>query len=190
MTTDSLPLFPLALVAYPGETIALHIFEERYKDLVRDCLERDSPFGIVLYDDGRLDIEVVATERFRITSVTDDGSYLRCGAENIPVTDVAADAHQVQRLITQHMKLLELAGRTVRPGFYDQEGSVSYLIARNAGLELPQKQMILETDTEADRVRILIEHMARFIPHVEQVEEIRKKVQSNGHFQDFPPESS
>ena len=106
------------------------------------------------------------------------------------MTDVAADAHQVQRLITQHMKLLELAGRTVRPGFYDQEGSVSYLIARNAGLELPQKQMILETDTEADRVRILIEHMARFIPHVEQVEEIRKKVQSNGHFQDFPPESS
>ncbi len=37
--SDALPLFPLGLVLYPGEAVPLHIFEERYRDLVRYCLE-------------------------------------------------------------------------------------------------------------------------------------------------------
>ncbi len=47
-----LPLFPLNLVLFPGQDLPLHIFEERYKDMIGECLEQDSPFGVVLIKEG------------------------------------------------------------------------------------------------------------------------------------------
>src|SRR5690349_3409644 len=92
-----LPLFPLNTVLCPGIALPLHIFEERYRALVRHCLESSSPFGVVLirqgrevgtgaisftgigtiaeirdagaYDDGRYDLLVVGTKRFEIRRV-------------------------------------------------------------------------------------------------------------------------
>ncbi|MCY3557336.1 MAG: LON peptidase substrate-binding domain-containing protein [Chloroflexi bacterium] len=48
-----LPLFPLQIVVFPGETVPLHIFEPRYRQLVKDTLETNEPFGIVLTRRGR-----------------------------------------------------------------------------------------------------------------------------------------
>lgn len=48
-----LPLFPLNVVLFPGMPLPLHIFEERYKTMIRDCLERQGPFGVVLIQEGR-----------------------------------------------------------------------------------------------------------------------------------------
>ena len=62
------------------------------------------------------------------------------------------------------------------------------MIARNAGLDLNQKQSLLELLSENDRIKFLVEHMEKFIPEIEEIETVRQKVQSNGHFQDFPPE--
>ena len=92
-----LPLFPLNTVLCPGIALPLHVFEERYRSLVRHCLETTSPFGVVLikqgrevgagaisftgigtiaeirdagsYDDGRYDLLVVGTRRFEIQRV-------------------------------------------------------------------------------------------------------------------------
>jgi Lon protease-like protein len=51
------PLFPLALVALPGELVPLHIFEERYKTMMGECLDAGTEFGIVwMADDGLKDI--------------------------------------------------------------------------------------------------------------------------------------
>lgn len=47
-----LPLFPLNLVLFPGMRLPLHIFEERYKAMIGDCIERDAPFGVVLIKEG------------------------------------------------------------------------------------------------------------------------------------------
>ena len=47
-----LPLFPLNLVLFPGMDLPLHIFEERYRDMIGECLENDAPFGVVLIKDG------------------------------------------------------------------------------------------------------------------------------------------
>ena len=47
-----LPLFPLNLVLFPGMQLPLHIFEERYKAMIGDCLERDAPFGVALIKEG------------------------------------------------------------------------------------------------------------------------------------------
>ncbi len=47
-----LPLFPLNLVLFPGMDLPLHIFEERYKDMIGECMEQDAPFGVVLIKEG------------------------------------------------------------------------------------------------------------------------------------------
>jgi hypothetical protein len=100
-----LPLFPLNTVLCPGIALPLHVFEDRYRALVRHCLETTSPFGIVLIregrgvgagaiafsgigtiaeirdasrrDDGRFDLLVVGTRRFGVRSVLEGrGPYL------------------------------------------------------------------------------------------------------------------
>jgi ATP-dependent Lon protease len=209
-TIDSLPLFPLGLVLYPDETLPLHIFEERYKDLTQYCLEHDVPFGILLsredgglaevgttariqrvvneYADGRLDIVVEGEERFRLEGFHDRKSYYTGDVTLLEEEGGAVNLKLKERAITQHMKLLELAGRTVRPELYRDVERLSFVLAQNAGLDNDQKQTVLETSTEEARIRYLIDHFESLIPRVEQKEDIRRRIRSNGHFKDFPPE--
>jgi ATP-dependent Lon protease len=120
-----LPLFPLHTVLCPGIALPLHIFEDRYRALVRDCVEGASPFGIVLirdgrevgggsisfsaigtlaeirearrYPDGRYDLLVVGTKRFAITDVaTDREPYLV--AEATVIDDEVGDEEAARRL--------------------------------------------------------------------------------------------
>jgi Lon protease-like protein len=72
LATD-FPLFPLGLVALPGELVPLHIFEERYKTMMNECLTAEREFGIVwLSDDGLRDIGC-ACEIDRVLELMDDG---------------------------------------------------------------------------------------------------------------------
>ena len=208
-TIDSLPLFPLSLVLYPNERLPLHIFEERYKDLTRYCLEHDVPFGIVRavdstlsdvgttaridrvvsqYDDGRMDIVVDGEERFRLEEVYDRKSYYTADVAMVTDTDDSVDFDLREKVITQHMKLLELAGRTVRPDLYEDENRLSFVLAQNAALDADQKQDLLELTSENERIQYLIQHFESLIPKVEQQEDVQRRIRSNGHFKDFPPE--
>jgi len=205
----NLPVFPLQLVLFPEERLPLHIFEERYKALVQYCLDNDSAFGIMLvedddvasvgctaeihrvikrYDDGRLDIEVKGAERFEVQAIHQDHVYLSADVELLPDGDPTVDPGLRERVITQHMRLLELAGRTVRPSLYEDPEHLSYVIASNAGLSVTQQQALLIMDQENDRLAFLADHLEEMIPRVEQVEAVQKKIRSNGHFKDFPPE--
>ena len=206
---DSLPLFPLNLVLYPGERLPLHVFEERYKDLTQYCLDHDVPFGILRaeddavaevgttariqevvtrYEDGRLDIAVEGEERFRLREMHDEKSYYTGDVVLLedPVPDL--DLELKERVITQHMKLLELAGRTVRPDLYEDVPYLSFVLARNAALDGDQKQALLERDSETERIEYLIDHFESLIPRVEQKEDAHRRIRSNGQFKDFPPE--
>lgn len=101
---EELPLFPLSTtVLFPFAQVQLHVFEDRYREMVRECLEFEKPFGIVLirsgpevgghadpylvgttvrilkvmqYDDGRMDIQVKGERRFRIRKLDDSRDYL------------------------------------------------------------------------------------------------------------------
>jgi ATP-dependent Lon protease len=207
MDRNLLPLFPQELVLYPDERLPLHIFEDRYKVLIRECIEGDRPFGVVLvrndelaevgctasvvrvlreYDDGRMDIVVAGGRRFRLDHVVDDGPYLQGAVSLFPERRGAADPMMRERAITQHMKLLELGGRMPSPVIYQNRPRLSFLIANNAGLSLEQQQKVLEMPDEGRRIDYLVAHMEAFIPRVEEAEEVRRKVRSNGHFPDFP----
>lgn len=203
-----LPLFPLNLVLYPGQRLPLHIFEPRYQEMVRDCLEHDNPFGVILYeeekmadmgctavikevveeyDDGRMDILVEGDERFRVSDIRQEKAYITVDAETVEDSEGETEQGLVQRAITQHMRLLELVGRAVRPNQYHDAVNVSYQIGPNAGLTLPQKQELLELRREDDRILYLVRHFEDLIPKVERSEDLRRKIQSNGHFEDLPP---
>ncbi|MES3629880.1 MAG: LON peptidase substrate-binding domain-containing protein [Longimonas sp.] len=209
-TIDDLPLFPLGLVLYPNEQVPLHIFEERYKDLMAFCTTHDVPFGIVLahegnlasvgctayikrilkrYENGSADLIAEGDERFQIEEVYDDrASYYTADVTLLEDTSTAIDEATRERMITQHMKLLELAGRTVRPDLYQTDRRLSFVLAQNAGLSLEQKQEVLQLSNEIERVNYLVEHFERLIPQVEEQEDVQRRVKSNGHFKDFPPE--
>jgi len=88
MITHQLPLFPLGTTLFPGATLNLHIFEERYKLMIGRCLERGAPFGVVLLraghevSEGRVGAQPTqpyAVGTFALISANiklDDGRYL------------------------------------------------------------------------------------------------------------------
>ncbi len=202
MSDPRLPLFPLSLVLLPGEPVPLHIFEPRYKDMVRVCLDEDRPFGIVhatatgvaevgctarirrvvqRYDDGRLDIVVVGEERFRVVDVCRDHAYL-C-AETEPVDDADPSVSQAarERVIARHMKLLEYAGEPVQPGLYDADVPVSFVVGRRAGLELDGRQRLLDLRSEAERLAFLADHLGEMLRRVRRARDVQERARGDGH---------
>ncbi len=94
-----MPLFPLQVVLLPGNELPLHIFEDRYKEMIADVIRERIEFGVVLaaekgiahigctatiekvlreYPDGRMDILTVGRRRFEVQGLNDDRNYLRC----------------------------------------------------------------------------------------------------------------
>ena len=210
MQLVALPLFPLEIVLYPDEVLPLHVFEGKYKDLISDCLQQKAPFGIVLitdgklkeigctagiskvtesFEDGRKNVIIKGLEKFRITHVYHNRTYLTADFETVIDQKEQSKKELIERLIAQHIKLLELAGRTPSPSHYQDRNRLSYFIAHNAGLTLEQKQNVLENDAESSRIKFLINHLEQFIPAVEEADSMRKQVSTNGHFKDYPPES-
>ncbi len=119
---EEMALFPLNTVLFPHASLSLHIFEERYKQMIRDCERDDRPFGVVLiregdevggvadpylvgtavrivrnytYPDGALDIQVLGERRFRIRELDDSMPYLRGRVEPILEADFLEEASQL-----------------------------------------------------------------------------------------------
>ncbi|MEM6287703.1 MAG: LON peptidase substrate-binding domain-containing protein [Bacteroidota bacterium] len=204
---DRLPLFPLGLVLLPGEPVPLHIFEPRYKEMVRICLDDDQPFGIVYasesalskvgctarirrvaarYQDGRLDIVAVGEERFAVEEVHRDRSYLTADIGDVLDTETDVAPSIRQKLIARHMKLLELAGETPRPNRYDEASSLSFLVGRNAGLDLGDKQALLEMRSEEERVQYLADHLGALLVRLEKARDYRDRARGDGQAEGFP----
>ena len=205
---DRLPLFPLGIVLYPDEPVPLHIFEPRYREMVRFCLDSDVPFGIVYvsekalaqvgctarirrvltrYDDGRLDIMAMGEERFEIVELHRNQAYITADVQKYEREDQEPiDSEAKERVITQHMKLLEMAGETIRPALYEDVRWISFVVAQNAGLELEQKQKLLEMPTENERVHVLIAHFRDMLSRVERARTVQRLAQGDGHSDGLP----
>jgi ATP-dependent Lon protease len=208
--TFSLPLFPLDVVLVPGERLPLHIFEERYRLMIRYCLETEEPFGVVYepedgematvgcsaqiqqvieeYEDGRLDILTRGENRFRITQIYHQRAYMTADVEPVEEHREHVRSEVRERVITQHMKLMELAGETIRPNIYEGRPRVSFVLAHNAGLSLEQKQRLLEMNSENERLEYLVSHLADLIPRLSEYQDTRWQVRSDGHFGDELPD--
>jgi len=211
MVPERLPLFPLSLVLYPDEPTPLHIFEPRYRKMIARCMLDGTPFGMIYvddddelaevgctamvkrvitrYDDGRLDILVVGGERFKLVDVFKDGELLSADVEpyGTGAADQVAEPAARERMITQHMKLLELAGEPIRPALYQSARFASFAVAPSAGLDGDQKQALLEMTSEQERVDYLVRHLRRTLRRLEQATRYRKLAMGDG-WMGSPPE--
>lgn len=207
MLESPLPLFPLGIVLLPTEPVPLHIFEPRYKEMVRRCLDENMPFGIVYaaedavaehgctarirrvvrrYEDGRLDIVVVGEDRFRVTEIRRDRPYLTANVEALEDKHKQSEPGEVrQRVIAQHMKLLELAGETARPSSYTTP-QVSFVVSRNAGLDAADKQTMLEMRSETERLVFLADHLEAMLKRVTRARELHDLARGDGHASGTP----
>lgn len=182
MPKDSLelPLFPLNVVLFPGQTLPLHIFEPRYRVMINRCIERGEPFGVVLardenpdspyevgtaaritqaerLDDGRLNILTVGVERFQLRNVRmSDDAYLIGEAEPFPLSDDAAVPKGLRRrvvtLLRRYLKLLSVTSgcRIKFPRIPRDASSVAVFAAIVLQIDLEDKQELLSLDSVAD----------------------------------------
>ena len=199
-----LPLFPLSIVLYPSERIPLHIYEARYRTMTEWCLNENEAFGVLCQDDGELaevgctarisrvlqrykggrsDILIAGEQRFKVLALYDNRAYPTGDILYLQDTHTVPVRVSLERVIAQHMRLLEIAGRKICPSVYREASQVSFLIARSAGLTLQQKQAVLEISSEQARIEYLIAHFEEFIPRIEKTQALRQKIQSNGHLE-------
>jgi hypothetical protein len=202
-----LPLFPLNMVAFPGENVNLHIFEERYKDLINDCLEQKINFGIPAYinkriefgteakvdkivkkyDDGRMDISTTALRVFKVMSfVNPVGGKTYAGGdvfflENFEDGDYAARQELIQ-LITELYEVMNIVERVEV-----DEDITTFDIGHRIGLSQEKEYELIQIEKESDRQAYVIEHLKRTIPVLRETERTKEKIRMNGHFKYFDP---
>ena len=198
--TTRIPVFPLALVLLPNAPLPLHIFEERYREMVAHCLDTESDFGVVQqcssrimpvgctasiqavlrsYDDGRSDILTVGLRRFRIEHMHEDHSYLEADVtfiEDQPVKRPDQVERKRQQLAESLNKLAELEetpiGEEVIVSLDPAE--LSFVVA---GLEIfnrEERQKLLEEQSVEKRLDLLNSHLTETLTQRQQLDAVRK----------------
>jgi Lon protease-like protein len=194
------PLFPLGLVALPTEAVPLHIFEERYKTMINDCLARDSEFGIVwLADDGLREIGCACRVE-RVLERTEDGrmNLLTRGTRPFRVLErqghLAYPAGIVEFLADheedQDADLADAAhsiyGELVRRATDrdPDDGALAelsaYEMAATVDFGLDAKQGLLDLRSENARLALLTRLLRAALKRLEFVERAQARARSNG----------
>lgn len=206
--TAVIPLFPLKLVAFPGEMLNLHIFEPRYIQLIKDCLseERGRNFGVCVfldelkpfgtevellevdktYEDGRMDIKTKATRAFKILTFENPlGERMYAGGEvDFLRNDIRVSNVQYQEFIFYLKEMLRLLSFQ---GELERLEVNSFTFAHHLGLKLEEECQLLIMESEADRMDFLTAHLKRVIPVARELENARQKIKMNGHFRYLDP---
>ncbi len=205
--TNFIPIFPLELVVYPGEKLNLHIFEDRYKQLISECYKDKKPFGIppVLknqvaetgtlveiteivkrYDDGRMDVITKGKSLYRVLEII--GSIPAKLYSGAIVKHLANDEESVNRHV---QKIVESIRELYRLLHVDKQFSKpdaelkSYDLAHHAGLSLLEEYELLCLLREDQRIEYLRRHLKKIIPMAAGIENLKKKIQLNGHFKEL-----
>jgi Lon protease-like protein len=175
---EEIGLFPLGIVLLPGERVPLHIFEDRYKELIGECLDRDVPFGLVLaeeegfrmigtkaavvevlerFPDGRLNIVVDGGDRFSIARLTEGRSFQTAQIE--PVHDEPGQEstpQQAQTCLESFLELASIAG-TEPPELDPGDPNLSFHLAGLVEFAVSDKQELVELRSERARLERLLD---------------------------------
>jgi Lon protease-like protein len=200
-----LPLFPLQLVVFPGSAVPLHIFEDRYKEMIGEAESAGTEFGIVLakdgglvnagcsvvveavlerYPDGRFDVLTRGRRRFSLVSIDQEKAYLRGEVEYFddddwtPVTpDLREQALAAQRAIHEAIRA---AGQEPRDAEPDPENPLLSFQLAQAVEDLDFQNMVLRGRSEAERLRQFIEFAQEYIPRWQYTAKMKRLAPRNG----------
>jgi len=193
-----IPLFPLGVVLLPGMDLPLHIFEERYKKLIRECIDTDQEFGVVYYsgkmmlrvgctaeisnvlrsyEDGKMDILTTGMRRFHIEELFESKPYIEAKVEFI---------RDIEEINDEDMNLLIRKGADILKQLYrmseDKERDLSYMdpeslsfyIASTHGFTLDEQQRFLEMRSTRERLQKGIESLQKIIERLRLSKEIKR----------------
>ena len=202
-----LPLFPLPLVVYPGEKLSLHIFEERYQELIKDCEKEAITFGVpafinknmeygtevVLkkvvkrYENGFSDVVCIGKKVFKIKNFIHQmpNKLYAGGVVEFLESDATSSFDQGEKMLSRITSLYEALEIENPPTFgFD---ATSFNVAHKIGLSLEQECYLLTLDSEEKRVRYIIAHLDMTIPIIREMNRTRQVIALNGHFKNFDP---
>ena len=208
--SDGFPLFPLGIVALPSESLPLHVFEDRYKRMIEQCLnaEPDSPereFGIVWLsdeelkevgcaceiervlermEDGRLNILVRGTRPFRLIERRDDLPYPAGVVEFLQDGEPETAPPEADEVAGESARELyrELVEQATDRELSEQEvGAMdAYEMAGTVEFGPDAKQELLELRSENARLRLLALLLRAALKRLELIDRAQTRAQSNG----------
>jgi hypothetical protein len=209
MSIIILPVFPLNLVAFPGEHLNLHIFEPRYRQLFRECENEEKNFVICpfyngeniymgtemrlleiekIYANGKMDVRTEGLKLVRIQAFYKtliDKLYGGAEIEYLPwdnESDYALNVEILNNLIRLY-KSVEI--KNVKLG--NPQEFRTYQVAHKVGFTFEQELEFLKISTEKDRQYYMLRHLIKFIPVVSEAEEMQRRARLNGHFKHAIP---
>ena len=202
MAKGLIPLFPLQLVVFPRVHLSLHIFEDRYKEMVGDAIRDGSEFGIVLakedallnagctvmvekvlemYPDGRMDILTCGKRRFEIVSLNEEKEYLQADVEFFDDDDLAPVPAELRNVaLSNYRALSRLASARGHSDPDLQDRQVSFQVAQ-AVPDLDFLSMILRDRSESARLRQFNQYLSEYLPRQRSIERMKELAPTNGH---------
>jgi len=197
---SELGLFPLPLVLLPAEQLPLHIFEERYKELIGECLADDREFGLVYadddgirevgtrarvvevleqFEDGRLNIVVEGRERFRLLDLTRGRSFQTGDVADVVEVADEAEPKSVSRALELFEQLRDLTGSSVEVPSAETE-QLSFVLAGRVELAPDVKLQLLEEMSERARLERLCEILEDVTSAVRRQRRAAERAATNG----------
>jgi Lon protease-like protein len=191
MVSRVLPLFPLHVVLFPGRPLPLHVFEPRYRKLLKDCLDGDRRFGVVAIrygraergsadvynvgtvaeivrvetlDDGRANIVTRGAERFQIHRLLHEGPYLQAEVSLLDEQSADVSLTPYTAALREHLQeyLSEMgASERIAGRLPANPSELAWLAACAAELHLSEQQQLLEIDSLAARMKTTIKLLRR-----------------------------
>lgn len=205
--TNFIPIFPLGIVVYPGESLNLHIFEPRYKQLINECYASGKDFGIPaviedriqdygslvqvkeitkLYDNGEMDIKTSGTKVFRILEMIKDVPDKLYGGAIVNYPDNHEEGNpDVMRKVVKSIRELHKMLHITKDFKKTDEELKSYDVAHHVGFSLQEEYELLGLMDERQRLEYLKRHLTKVIPMVVEMEQLKEKVKLNGHFKNL-----
>jgi len=211
MNENLLPLFPLELVLFPEEPLPLHIFEERYRLMIGECLEAKAAgkgqeeFGVVRlqgqavnavgctariinvtrrYDDGRMDILTVGKRRFEILMANEESPYLRGNVDYFDDEGPAEPSDAAAALAIERFRqaMRKLHQAAEMPiHLVRPYRYLSFRIAAALPIDLDFKQQLLSLRYEPARLSLVLRALEILLEQLDSVQDSQKKVGGNGH---------
>jgi Lon protease-like protein len=211
MDNDLLPLFPLEIVLLPEEPLPLHIFEDRYKTMMGECLQAKAAgkgqqeFGVVLlkgqalspvgctarivnvtrrYEDGRMDILTVGKRRFEILLTNDERPYLRGAVDYFEDEGPDAPSDAAAELAIERFReaMRKLRHAAEMPVHLPRPYRyLSFRLAAALPLDLEFKLQLLTLRNEPDRLTLVARALEILMEQLEHRRDSEKKAGGNGH---------
>ncbi len=203
-----IPVFPLNIIVYPGEPLNLHIFEPRYKQLIKECIEEQRPFGIPVvldkkieefgtllevtelakeYENGEMDIKARGLQVFRVLEIIKElPDKLYSGAiVNYPENILEPGNSKTEALIISEVKRMYTLLNVEDKFPVAEKGMLSYKIGHYIGFTALQEYEMLQLFTETLRLEYIRQHLKNMLPLIQGMEQAKARIQMNGHFRDL-----